>query len=266
MILAYAYETMTGAKIPSDVVEESDNKYYHKETGEELRQIVAKMSKSLKNVVNPDDVVDQYGADSLRLYEMFMGPLDATKPWAENGVKGVSNFLLRVSRFFGNLENYTQDQEDIEILKTLHKTIEKVSADIENLRFNTGISQMMIFTNTCMKKGKITHATGEAFAKVLSPYAPHLAEEIWQLLGHSKTLAYEHYPVADSKYLIEENAVYAVSFNGKRRFEIGLALTLDVKEVETAVLADDRSSKWLEGKAPKKVIVVHGKIVNVVVS
>jgi leucyl-tRNA synthetase len=265
MILAYAYETMTGAKIPSDIVEERENKYYHKETGEELRQIVAKMSKSLKNVVNPDDVVDQFGADSLRLYEMFMGPLDATKPWAENGVKGVSNFLLRVSRFFGSIESYTEGEEDIEILKVLHKTIEKVSTDIENLRFNTGIAQMMIFTNTCLKKQKVTKATGEVFAKVLSPYAPHLAEEIWKLLGHTKTLAYEPYPVADPKYLVEDNAVYAVSFNGKRRFEIELPLTMDVKSVEESVLSDERSEKWLEGKTPKKVIVVHGKIVNVVI-
>ena len=264
MILAYAYETQTGAKVASDLVEEKENKYYHKDSGEELRQIVAKMSKSLKNVVNPDDVVNQYGADSLRLYEMFLGPLDATKPWAENGVKGVSNFLLRVCRFFGNKESYFEGQEDIEVLKTLHKTIEKVSSDIENLRFNTGIAQMMIFTNLCIKKQKVTKETGATFAKVLAPYAPHLAEEIWEMLGNKKTLTYEPYPVADNQYLVEDVAVYAVSFNGKRRFEIELPKELDVKAVEKSVLEDERSGKWLEGKAPKKIIVVPGKIVNIV--
>jgi leucyl-tRNA synthetase len=265
MILAYAYETQTGAKVPSDMVEEKDNKYYHTETGDELRQIVAKMSKSLKNVVNPDDVVKQFGADSLRLYEMFMGPLDATKPWAENGVKGVFGFLTRVSRLFGDKENYFEGEEDIEVLKLLHKTIEKVGGDIENLRFNTAISQMMIFTNLCVKKQKVSKQTGEVFAKVLAPFAPHLAEEIWQLLGNVKTLAYEPFPVADQKYMVEDNAVYAVSFNGKRRFEIELPKDLDVKAVEEAVLKNENSEKWLEGKAPKKVIVVPGKIVNIVI-
>lgn len=265
MILAYAYETLTGAKVPSDLVEEKENKYYHKDTGEELRQIVAKMSKSLKNVVNPDDVVNQYGADALRLYEMFMGPLDATKPWAENGVKGVFSFLTRVCRMFGDKANYFEGEEDIEVLKLLHKTIEKVSTDIENLRFNTAIAQMMIFTNLSLKKQKVTKETGKTFAKVLAPFAPHLAEEIWQMLGNANTLSYEPFPVADSKYLIEDNAVYAVSFNGKRRFEIELPKDMDAKAVEEAVLAHEGSAKWLEGKAPKKVIVVPGKIVNVVV-
>jgi leucyl-tRNA synthetase len=264
MILAYAYESTTGAKVPTDKVNEKDGKYFHNETGEELRQIVAKMSKSLKNVVNPDDVVQQYGADSLRLYEMFMGPLDATKPWAENGVKGVFNFLMRANRFFGDKENYLEGQEDIETLKLLHKTIEKVTYDIENLHFNTAISQMMIFTNLCLKKQKVTKETGGAFAKVLSPFAPHLAEEIWATLGHHKTLAYETFPVANKEYLAEENVMYAVSFNGKRRFEIELPKDMDIKAVEKAALEHESTPKYLEGKQPKKVIVVPGKIVNIV--
>ncbi len=265
MILAYAYETSTGGKIPTDKVNEKDGKFYHKESGEELRQIVAKMSKTLKNVVNPDDVVNQYGADSLRLYEMFMGPLDATKPWAENGVKGVFSFLTRVSRFFNNKENYFEGQEDIDVLKMLHKTIYKVGSDIDNLRFNTAIAQMMIFTNLCLKKFKVTKETGEIFAKVLSPFAPHLAEEIWEMLGHKTTLAYEPFPEADGQYLIEDTVVYAVSFNGKRRFEIEVPADHDTKEVEQMVLKHESSQKWLEGKAPKKIIVVPGKIVNVVI-
>ena len=265
MILAFAYETQTGAKVPSDEVEERDGKFFHKTSGEELRQIVAKMSKSLKNVVNPDDVTKQYGADSLRLYEMFLGPLEATKPWADSGVKGVFGFLTRSHRFFGSLENYFEGEEDLEVLKLLHKTIQKVENDIENLRFNTGISQMMILTNLCMKKGKVTKTTGETFAKVLASYAPHLAEEIWQILGHTQTLAYEKWPVAEAKYLEEDTFNYPVSFNGKKRFELELPKDMPASEVEKTALAHTDAQKWLNGQAPKKVIVVPNKIINIVV-
>lgn len=265
MILAYAYETAAGAKIPSDMVEERNGKFYHKETGEELRQIIAKMSKSLKNVVNPDDVVKQYGADSLRLYEMFLGPLDATKPWSENGVKGVFGFLAKVHRFFADPANYFEGEEDIEVLRMLHKTIDKVSNDIENLRFNTAISQMMIFTNLCLKKQKVTRSTGEAFAKVLAPFAPHLAEEIWQILGHDHTLAYEPFPEVNPAYLVEDTVTYAITFNGKRRFELELPKDMPAGEVEKVVLSHADTQKWLNGQSPKKVIVVPGKIVNLVI-
>ncbi|OFY58913.1 MAG: leucine--tRNA ligase, partial [Bacteroidetes bacterium RBG_13_46_8] len=183
MILANAYETATGAKIPVDLVEERDGKYFHRDSGEELKQIMAKMSKSLKNVVNPDDVVRKYGADSMRLYEMFMGPLDVIKPWADTGVKGVFGFLGRVFKFFAHTENITGGEEDAEILKELHFTIKKVGNDIEDLKFNTAISQMMIFTNACIKKGKVTKDTASQFIKVLSPFAPHIAEEIWEIYG-----------------------------------------------------------------------------------
>jgi len=265
MILAFAYETKTGAKVPSDLVEEKDGKFFHKETGEELRQIVAKMSKSLKNVVNPDEVTSQYGADSLRLYEMFMGPLEATKPWADAQVKGVFGFLTRVYRFFGNLENYFEGQEDTEVLKLLHQTIQKVESDIQNLRFNTAISQMMIFSNLCLKKQKVTKSTGEIFAKVLSPFAPHLAEELWEVLGHKQTLAYEKFPVAEIKYLEEETFNYPVSFNGKKRFEMELPKDMSVSEIEKTVLANPAAQKWLLGTSPKKVIVVQNKIINIVI-
>jgi leucyl-tRNA synthetase len=265
MILAFAYETTTGAKVPSDKVEERDGVFFHKETGDKLHQIVAKMSKSLKNVVNPDDVVSQYGADSLRLYEMFMGPLDATKPWTETGVKGVFGFLTRVNRFFCNPENYFEGDEDPEVSKLLHLTIRKVESDITSLRFNTGISQMMIFNNLCIKKQKVTKATGESFAKVLAPYAPHIAEEIWQLLGHSKSLANEPFPTLDPKYLEEDTFCYPVSFNGKKRFELELPKTLSVVDIEKEALANENSQKWLNGQVPKKVIIVPNKIINVVI-
>lgn len=265
MILAFAYETATGAKVASDLVEEKDGKYFHTETGEELRQIVAKMSKSLKNVVNPDDVVKNFGADSLRLYEMFMGPLEDVKPWAENGVKGVYNFLNRASRFFGDLNNIVDETDDKETLKLLHQTISKVASDIENLKFNTGISALMIFNNLVIKKGKVSKQTAETFAKILAPYAPHLAEELWHLYGNAETLAYEPWPEVDPAMLTEDVVEYPVSFNGKVRFKLEIPVGTPAAEIETRALEHEISQKWLEGKTPKKVIVVPNKIVNVVI-
>ncbi len=265
MILAFAYETNKGAKVSSDMVVEKDGKYYHKETGEELKQIVAKMSKTLKNVINPDDVVSKYGADSLRLYEMFMGPLEVTKPWDEKGVKGVFGFLGRTFRFFSDKNNIAEGDEDPEILKGLHQTIKKVEGDIEGLRFNTAISAMMIFLNLATRKGKITKNSAEVFIKLLSPFAPHLSEELWNLLGHEKILAYEPWPVCNEEYLRENMFEYPVSFNGKLRFKLELPVSMNKDEIAARVLSDERASKWLAGKKPDNVIVVPGRIVNVVI-
>ncbi|MBN2350583.1 MAG: leucine--tRNA ligase [Bacteroidales bacterium] len=266
MILAFAYETGTGAKVASDLVEEVDGEYYHKETREELNQIVAKMSKSLKNVVNPDDVVEHYGADSLRLYEMFMGPLEATKPWTENGVKGVFGFLARVFKFFSNNDHITNEEEAAETLKVLHQTIKKVEQDVVNLRFNTAISQMMIFTNHCIKAGKVTKNTAETFIKVLSPFAPHLCEELWEAYGYSESIGKESFPDYNNKYLKESTFEYPVSFNGKMRFKIELPVDMQVSEIEKNVLAHDLAQKWTIGKQIRKIIIVPKKIVNIVVS
>jgi leucyl-tRNA synthetase len=265
MILAFAYETATGAKVTTDLVQENDGRYFHTETGEELNQIVAKMSKSLKNVVNPDDVIERYGADSLRLYEMFMGPLDERKPWAEKGVKGVYNFLNRTHRFFADLNNITEGDEDPETAKLLHQTIKKVEADIENLKFNTAISALMVFNNAALKKGKVTRQTAETFAKILSPFAPHLGEELWSILGHENSLAYLPWPEVDEKLLTEESFEYPVSFNGKMRFRLELPLNMPQPEIEEAVLADPKAQKWIEGKTIRKFILVPQKIINVVV-
>jgi len=265
MILAFAYENETGAKIPADLVEEKDGKFYNIENGVEVRQIVAKMSKSLKNVVNPDDVTEKYGADSLRLYEMFMGPLDIMKPWDDRNVKGVFNFLGRAFRFFSNPENLTKGSEDIEILKGLHKTIKKVDGDIESLKFNTAISEMMIFLNLVYKKGKVTRNTACSFALILSPFAPHLAEELWQLLGHDKTLAFEQWPEVIEEYLKVDIFEYPVSFNGKMRFKIELPVDMPKDEIIKSVLSDERSAKWIGISVPSNVIVVPNKIVNVVI-
>ncbi|MBN2482427.1 MAG: leucine--tRNA ligase [Bacteroidales bacterium] len=264
MILAFAYETAGGAKVSADLIEEREGRYFHKHTGAELKQIIAKMSKSLKNVVNPDDVVRQYGADSLRLYEMFMGPLDVIKPWVDSGIKGVFGFLNRVFKFFSNPENTGQDNEDPEILKGLHQTIKKVSQDIENLRFNTAISQMMIFTNLCIKKEKVTKETAETFARVISPFAPHIAEELWSLYGHKTSISCEQFPEADEFYLQTDSYEYPVSFNGKLRFKLELPLDMPEQEIKKAVTGNPQAEKWIAGKQIKKIIVVKGKIINVV--
>lgn len=265
MILAFAYETEKGGKVSSDLVEEKDGKFFNRETGEEVRQIVAKMSKTLKNVVNPDDVTAKYGADSLRLYEMFMGPLDVIKPWDDKGVKGVSGFLSRTFRFFSENKNLTNGEEDKEILKGLHQAIKKVEGDIENLHFNTAISAMMIFLNLVTKKGKVTRDTAKTFTRILSPFAPHMAEELWNLLGNNNTLAYEPWPEVNEDYLKEEAFEYPVSFNGKLRFKIELPLSMGKEEIISTVLADERAQKWLAGKKPDNIIVVQGRIVNIVI-
>ena len=266
MILAHAYETSTGAKVASNLVTEKEGKYFHTRTGEELQQIVAKMSKSLKNVVNPDEVVAGYGADAMRLYEMFMGPLDAAKPWMEKGIKGVYNFLYRVYKFFsqpGNL--YDGEESDPEVLKMLHKTIKKVASDIESLHFNTAISQMMIFTNLCIKKGKVSRHTALQFVPLLACFAPHTGEELWETLGMKPTVADAVYPSYKEELLEEEVFEYPVSFNGKLRFKISLAADMEEADIRQSVLDDERSVKWLANGPPRMVIVVPKRIINVVV-
>ncbi len=265
MILAFAYESSAGAKVPSDLVREEDGKFFHTQTGEELKQIVAKMSKSLKNVINPDDVVKNYGADSLRLYEMFMGPLEATKPWTELGVKGVFGFLGRAYRFFADMKNIHQDEEDPGITKSLHQTIKKVQQDIEGLRFNTAISQMMIFTNNCIKKGSVNKQTATTFAKVLAPFAPHLGEEIWSIHGGASTVANQPFPEYNEEYLKEDVFEYPVSFNGKLRFKLELPLSMAEEEIIQQVLEHESAARWLIGGKPKKIIVVKGRIINIVI-
>ncbi|MCX6321582.1 MAG: leucine--tRNA ligase [Bacteroidia bacterium] len=265
MILAFAYETESGSRVSGDLVEEREGKYFHKETGDEMKQIVAKMSKSLKNVVNPDDVTSKYGADSLRLYEMFMGPLDVTKPWDDKGVKGVFGFLGRAFRFLSNPDNITNGEEDGTVLKGLHQVIKKVEGDIENLRFNTAISAMMIFLNLATKKGKVTVDTACIFTKVLAPFAPHMAEELWHLLGHNETLSYEPWPEFNEEFLKEDIFDYPVSFDGKMRFKIELPVNLSKEEIIKIVLADERAKKWIGTATPSNIIVVPNRIVNIVI-
>lgn len=264
MILAFAYESETGSKVPADEIEEKEGKFYNVKTGAEVRQIVAKMSKSLKNVVNPDDVISKYGADTLRLFEMFLGPLDATKPWDEKGIKGVHGFLGRAFRFISEPANIFDGQEDPEIQKGLHQMIKKAGGDIETLHFNTGISAMMIFLNLATKKGKLSSESARTFVKVLAPFAPHTAEELWNILGNNKTLAYEPWPEFNEEFLKEDNFDYPVSFNGKMRFSIMLPVSMQKDEIIKTVLADERAKKWLGTSSPSNVIVVPNRIINIV--
>ena len=265
MILAFAYETAAGAKVAMDMVEEKGDGFFHRETGEALSQIVAKMSKSLKNVVNPDDVVERYGADALRLYEMFMGPLDAVKPWVEKGVKGVYNFLNRVYKFFADPDHYHDRVEDPEIQKVLHATIRKVGSDIEALHFNTAISQMMIFSNLCIKKGSVARETAEKFVRVLAPFAPHLGEELWSLLGKEPSVASTAWPGYDEAVLQEETHEYPVMINGKLRFKVTLPLEMPEEEIRQQVLGHQTALKWTGDSDPRRFILVRGKIINIVV-
>jgi leucyl-tRNA synthetase len=269
MILAFAYEDGVGSKVPADLVEEREDGYFHSETGEELRQIVAKMSKTLKNVVNPDEIVDEYGADSLRLYEMFMGPLDAMKPWQTAGVEGVSRFLHKVWRTVVGQDGELAGEISEEPLsreheRLLHATIKKVGEDTESLDFNTAISQMMVFINEFSKLESRSRQALETFVKLLSPYAPHLCEELWQRLGHGKSLAYEPWPEYDEAKLKVDEVEILVQVLGKPKARIMMPSEADGKTMERMALADQGVQEAIAGKTVVKVITVPGRLVNIV--
>ncbi|MBI4388321.1 MAG: leucine--tRNA ligase [Candidatus Omnitrophica bacterium] len=248
-----------------------------------------KMSKSRGNVVNPDDVIQEYGADSMRLYEMFMGPLEMVKPWSTRGVEGVSRFLARVWRLFvddgGNLKKSIVDDQNVgatprgrpsigqaqgpaptnDMLWLLHQTIKKVTDDLEGMRFNTAISALMIFVNEMMKIKEQSKSILEMFALLLSPFAPHLAEELWEKLGHDKTLAYEPWPSYDNKYLVENEVEIAIQVLGKIKTRLVVPIGISETELQTRVMANANIKPWVEGKAVKKVIIVPGRLVNIIV-
>ena len=229
---------------------------------------VEKMSKSKYNVVNPDQVCEEHGADALRLYEMFLGPLEQSKPWNTAGLSGVSGFLKKFWRLYHQGPDRSfevlQGEPGKESLKTLHKTIKKVTEDIEEFSFNTSVSTFMICVNELTAQNCRERAVLEPLVVLIEPYAPHLAEELWEKLGHQGSVARVPYPVVDEKYLVESSKEYPISFNGKMRFTLELSLELSREEIEKAVLAHPKTQEQLQGREPKKVIVVPGKIVNVV--
>ena len=243
----------------AEFILEEDGKYI---TGRE----VEKMSKSKYNVVNPDDICEQYGADTLRLYEMFLGPLEQAKPWNTAGISGVYNFLRKLWRLYFNDNGWqvTAEAPTPEMLKALHKTIKKVNEDIENFSFNTSVSQFMICVNElstlkCHHKDVLT-----PLAVLVAPFAPHIAEELWKRLGNTESVTYAPYPVHEDKYLQEDSKEYPVSFNGKVRFKRAYATSMSVAEIEQAILSDPQTAEQLQGNTPKKVIVVPNRIINIV--
>ena len=243
----------------AEFILEEDGKYI---TGRE----VEKMSKSKYNVVNPDDICEQYGADTLRLYEMFLGPLEQAKPWNTAGISGVYNFLRKLWRLYFSDSGWqvTDETPTAEMLKALHKTIKKVNEDIQSFSFNTSVSQFMICVNELSSLKCHHKAILEPMAILIAPFAPHIAEELWKHLGHTQSITYAPYPVHEDKYLQEDSKEYPVSFNGKVRFKRAFPTDMPIAEIEQAILSDPQTAEQLQGKAPKKVIVVPNRIINVV--
>ena len=228
---------------------------------------IEKMSKSMFNVVNPDDIVDRYGADTLRLYEMFLGPVEASKPWDTNGIDGVNRFLKRLWALFykGDNMQLTDEKPSAEALKSLHKLIKKVSGDIETFSYNTSVAAFMICVNELTAMKCRAREIYEPLVVLLAPFAPHIAEELWHVLGHDTTVCDAEWPTWNEEYLKESTVKYTVLFNGKPRYNIEVPAGTAQDEVQRIALSDEGAARWLDGKQPKKVIVVPNKIVNVVV-
>ena len=272
MILAYSYQDARGKYFHPSEVEERDGAARVRGTGEPLTSQIEKMSKSRLNVVSPDEVIEEYGADAMRLYELFMGPLDQVKPWQMAGVEGVYRFLQRSWRLVvdersgepaARLCDAPADSEP-GLNRTLHATIQKVLEDTEALRFNTAISQMMVFVNEATASATLPKAIVHDFLRVVAPYAPHLAEELWARLGETELIAHATWPAHDASLTVEDSVELAVQVNGKRRDVITVPRDADAALIERLALASDGVVRSLEGKPPRKVIVVPGRLVNVV--
>ncbi len=228
---------------------------------------IEKMSKSMYNVVNPDSIIEQYGADTLRLYEMFLGPVEQSKPWDTNGIEGVHKFLRKFWNLFhrNNKFEVTNEKASDAELKILHKTIKKVEEDIERFSFNTSISAFMICVNELSSLKCNKFEILEPLTALLAPFAPHIAEEIWRKLGHTKSVTKAEFPKLEEKYLKEDQIIYPVAFNGKRRYEIQVPADASNTDIEKAALEHEAAERWLAGKTPTKIIVVPKRMVNIVV-
>jgi leucyl-tRNA synthetase len=227
---------------------------------------VEKMSKSKYNVVNPDEICERYGADSLRLFEMFLGPLEQAKPWNTAGISGVHSFLKKLWKLYfkEGVFQVSDTPASKESMKTLHKTIKKVEEDIENFSFNTSVSNFMIAVNELSAQGCTSREVLEPLLVLIAPYAPHITEELWKQLGHENSISFAEFPVFDGKYLVESNKEYPISFNGKMRFKLNLPLDLSKDEIQEIVMGHEKTQAQLQGREPKKIIIVPGKIVNIV--
>ena len=265
MITSFAYQRPNKSLVPADqVVENADGTFTDKETGETLERVIAKMSKSLKNVINPDEVIAQYGADTMRMYEMFMGPLQVSKPWSTSGIAGVWRFIDRIWRL-GDEKQITEDKAPADILKSLHKTIKKVTEDTATLNFNTAISQMMVYINDLSKLPTLPREAWEPLILMLSPYAPHLAEELWERAGHQPSVANVSWPQYNEALTIDEEIQIVCQINGKVRAKIMLSKDATKDEIIAAAKENENVKKYLDGATIVKEIVVPGKLVSFVV-
>ncbi len=226
---------------------------------------VEKMSKSMFNVVNPDDIVEKYGADTLRLYEMFLGPVEQSKPWDTNGIDGVNRFIKKLWGFFDKVDLNSDAEMTKEESKAINKLIKKVTSDIEAFSYNTSVSAFMIALNELTQLKSASRRVADIFTRVIAPFAPHIAEEFWHRLGNTDSVCDAAWPKWDESALVEDTVKYPVSFNGKTRYTIEVDANASKEEVERAALADESATKWLAGKSPRKIIVVPGRIVNIVV-
>ncbi len=264
MILGISYKDARGVLVPADRVEQTPSGPVSKDTGEPLTEFPAKMSKSLRNVVNPDDVIREYGADSMRLYEMFMGPLEATKPWNTQGVEGVHRFLKRSFRLIADARIVDRPC-DADEARVMHGAIKKVTGDLEQFGFNTAISALMIYVNEFSARSEMPREAAEQFVKLLSVFAPHLGEELWQILGHTDTIAYEPWPRWDENALKVSEVEILVQILGKPRARLMMPVGADRAQMEQLALADAGVQAALGGRTVRKVICVPGRLVNIVV-
>jgi leucyl-tRNA synthetase len=264
--LAAEYKDEREIYVEATEVEERDGTYYHE--GVPVTREWGKMGKSLRNAVTPDDICASYGADTLRLYEMAMGPLDASRPWETRDVVGMYRFLQRLWRNIVDEETgelvVLGTQADIETQRLLHRTISGVRDDMDALRFNTAIAKLIELNNHLTKLGGCPADVAEPLVLMVAPLAAHLGEELWAKLGHGESLAFEPFPVADPAFLVADTLEYPVQINGKVRSHITVATDLDPAGVEAAALADQKVAAFLDGSTPRKVIVVPGRMVNIV--
>ena len=265
MITSFAYQRANKSLVPADqVTEKEPGVFVNNETGEVLERVIAKMSKSLKNVINPDEVIAQYGADTMRMYEMFMGPLQVSKPWSTTGIAGVWRFIDRIWRL-GDEKQITDEKAPVEIMRSLHKTIKKVTEDTATLNFNTAISQMMVYINDLSKLETLPREAWEPLILMVAPYAPHLAEELWEKAGHKPSVANVGWPKYDEAMTIDDEIQIVCQINGKVRAKLMLPRDSSKDQIIAAAKANENVKKYLENAVVVKEIVVPGKLVSFVV-
>ena len=268
MITSFAYQRKDKTLVPTDQIEKRpDGSFIEKANGEEVSEVIAKMSKSLKNIINPDEIVRDYGADSLRVYEMFMGPLEISKPWSTAGLIGVSRFLEKIWAIGEKCSSSEcpGGEESAGLTKLLHKTIKKVSGDTASLDFNTAVSQMMIYSNELIKLEKVPASLWEPLVIMISAYAPHMGEELWEKLGHKESVSKAAWPQYNESLTIDDESTIVVQVNGKIRDKFSAATGTSKEELEKTALALPNIKKWTDGKTIAKLIAVQDKLVSIVI-